>query len=86
MDGAVAVLYKAEGFNEPEGEIELVLSAGKRLGRTMLLANLAYGQDPEARERDGEVRAAALVRVGQRAAVGGSTGAGGSISAPTRRS
>jgi hypothetical protein len=70
MDGAVAVLYKAEGFNEPEGEIELVLSAGKRFGRTMLLANLAYGQDPEARERDGEVRAAALVRVGQRAAVG----------------
>ena len=47
-----------------------MLSAGKRFGRTMLLANLAYGQDPEARERDGEARAAALVRVGQRAAVG----------------
>jgi hypothetical protein len=70
VDGAVAVTYRAEGFNEPEGEIETVLSAGRRMGRTMLIGNVAYGQDPEARERDGELRAAVLVRVGQRAAVG----------------
>lgn len=63
VDGAVAVFYKAEGFDEPEGEIEVVLSAGKRVGRTLLLGNLVYGQDPEGHERDGELRAAALVRL-----------------------
>ena len=67
VDGAVAVMYRAEGFNEPEGEIETVLSVGRRMGRTMLIGNVAYGQDPEARERDGELRAAVLVGVGQRA-------------------
>jgi len=66
VDGAVAVMYRAEGFNEPEGEIETVLSVGRRFGRTLLLGNVAYGQDPEARERDGELRAAVLVGVGQR--------------------
>jgi hypothetical protein len=58
LDGAVAVFYKAEGFNEPEGEIETVLSAGARFGATAVAANLTYGQDPEGNERDGEVRAA----------------------------
>ncbi len=70
VDGAVAVMYRAEGFNEPEGEIETVLAVGRRVGRTMLIGNVAYGQDPEARERDGELRAAVLVRVGQRADLG----------------
>ena len=44
-----------------------MLSVGRRMGRTMLIGNVAYGQDPEARERDGELRAAVLVGVGQRA-------------------
>lgn len=61
--GAVALFYKAEGFTEGEGEIETVLSLGTRVGRTLLLGNLAYGQDPEGRERDGELRAATLVRI-----------------------
>lgn len=60
VDGAVALAYKAEGFNEPEGELELVLVVGGSLGNWRLLGNLAYGQDPEAYERDGEVRAAVL--------------------------
>ena len=40
-------MYRAEGFNEPEGEIETVLSVGRRVGRTMLIGNVAYGQDPK---------------------------------------
>jgi hypothetical protein len=47
--------YKAEGFTEAEGELELLVSFGKQLGPARGTFNLAYGQDPEARERDGEV-------------------------------
>ena len=36
----------------------------RRTGRTALIANLAYGQDPEGNERDGEVRLAAIARAG----------------------
>ena len=70
VDGAISVSYRPEGFSEPEGEIETVASVGRRMGRATLLGNLAYGQDPEARERDGEVRAAALLRLGQRGYAG----------------
>ncbi|HXU81604.1 MAG TPA: hypothetical protein VN914_09415 [Polyangia bacterium] len=64
IDGSLGVFYRPEGLTEPEGEIETVLSAGSHLGQTYLLANLVYGQDPEANERDGEVRIAALHPVG----------------------
>jgi hypothetical protein len=47
--------YKAEGFTEPEGELELLVSLGKQLGPARGTFNLAYGQDPEGNERDGEV-------------------------------
>ena len=60
VDGAVALAYKPEGFNEPEGEIELVLVVARSFGNWRLLGNVAYGQDPEAVERDGEVRLAFL--------------------------
>jgi hypothetical protein len=46
--------YKAEGFTEPEGELEGLLSFGKRFGAVHGTLNLAYGQDPEGNERDGE--------------------------------
>lgn len=62
IDGGVGVFYKTEGFTEPEGEIEGVLSASRRFGRMLTVLNLAYGQDPEARERDGEARLGFLVR------------------------
>jgi hypothetical protein len=64
VDGAVGVAYRPEGFTEPEGELEAVFSLGSHLGATYLLGNLAYGQDPEGNERDGEVRLAALHPVG----------------------
>jgi hypothetical protein len=46
--------YKAEGFTEPEGELEALVSFGKQLGAVHGTLNLAYGQDPEGNERDGE--------------------------------
>ena len=50
--------YKAEGFSEPEGEIEALLSFAKHVGPLRGTLNIAYGQDPEARERDGEAAVA----------------------------
>ena len=53
--GSAYVSYKAEGFTEGEGEIEGLLAFAKQLGPVHGTLNLAYGQDPEAVERDGEV-------------------------------
>jgi hypothetical protein len=47
--------YKAEGFTEGEGELESLVSFGKQLGPVHGTLNLAYGQDPEGAERDGEI-------------------------------
>lgn len=47
--------YKAEGFTEAEGEIESLVSFGKQLGAVHGTLNLAYGQDPDGVERDGEI-------------------------------
>lgn len=60
VDMSIGVFYKPEGFTEAEGEIEGVVALGRTIDRLALLLNLAYGQDPEGRERDGELRAAAL--------------------------
>lgn len=64
LDLTIAVLYRAEGFTEPEGEIEGVVALGRRIGHWGLFANLVYGQDPEGNERDGEVRLATLYELG----------------------
>lgn len=66
IDGAVGVFYRPEGLTEAEGEIETVISVGRRIGATAIIGNLAYGQDPEGNERDGEVRAAVLRQFGGR--------------------
>ncbi len=47
--------YRPEGFDEPEGEVEATLALGVRTDATTLVANLAYGQDPEGNERDAEL-------------------------------
>jgi hypothetical protein len=65
IDLGVGAYYRPEGFTEGEGEIELVVAVGRRFGRLATFANLVYGQDPEAAERDGEVRLAALYAVTQ---------------------
>jgi hypothetical protein len=60
LDGSVGVFYRPEGLTEPEGELETIVAAGRHLGRTYVVGNLVYGQDPEGRERDGELRLAVL--------------------------
>lgn len=59
------LLYKAEGFSEPEGELELLASLGKTFGAVRGVMNLAYGQDPEGNERDGEVALAATLHLAE---------------------
>jgi hypothetical protein len=49
------IQYKAEGFAEPEGEVEAVIAFGKRFGDLRTAIDFSYGQDPEGSERDGEV-------------------------------
>jgi hypothetical protein len=48
-------VYKAEGFTEAEGELEGQLAFGKQLGPLHATLNLAYGQDFDNVERDGEI-------------------------------
>lgn len=49
------LVYKTEGFAEIEGEIEALVSLEKQFGAVRAIANVAYGQDADAKERDGEV-------------------------------
>lgn len=70
IDMSAGVFYKPEGFTEGEGEIEAVMAFGRRFGNLGLIANLVYGQDPEARERDGEVRLAGMYSATSRMELG----------------
>jgi hypothetical protein len=82
------LLYKAEGFAEPEGELEALASFGRSFGALRGVANVAYGQDPEGNERDGEVALGVSVEPIERLSTGliaryrdalGSRGDGGVI-------
>jgi hypothetical protein len=64
LQGHLLVQYRSEGFTEPEGEIELTLRGGLRAQRVSLFAEVSYGQDPEARERDAEVALDATIAWG----------------------
>ncbi len=70
VDFAASVFYKAEGFTELEGEIEGVLSVARRFDAWLLLSTLAYGQDPEGRERDAEITLACLLKLSRIAYLG----------------
>jgi len=70
VDMTLQLSYKAEGFTEPEGEIEFEAALGRRWGNWTGVVNLVYGQDWEARERDGELRLAAQTRVWKQLHVG----------------
>jgi hypothetical protein len=63
IDLGFGVTYRPEGFTEAEGEIELSVAVARRFGRLGTFANLVYGQDPEATERDGELRLAGLYTI-----------------------
>lgn len=71
VDSSLSLSYKAEGFTEPEGELELEAALGRRFGSVMAILNLVYGQDPEGNERDGEARLAAVASVAHGLTVGG---------------
>jgi hypothetical protein len=64
------LVYKTEGFTEVEGEIEALVAFGKTFGPISGVVNLAYGQDADAKERDGEVAIHAHTPIGDRAVVG----------------
>lgn len=70
VDFAGSLFYKAEGFTELEGEIEGVLSVARRFDAWLLLATLAYGQDPEGRERDAELTLGCLLQLSRMAQLG----------------
>lgn len=65
LDGDIAstayLFFKTEGFTEPEGELEALVSFERAFGALHASANIAYGQDPEGNERDGELAVVAHV-------------------------
>ena len=64
------VLYKAEGFSEPEGEIEAALALAHTAGPILLAGSLTYGQDIDAKNRDVEGAAAGRIEVVDRVFAG----------------
>lgn len=64
------LVYKTEGFTEVEGEIEALVAFGKTLGPVSGVINLAYGQDADAKERDGEVAVQGHTAIGEHFLVG----------------
>lgn len=62
--------YKTEGFTEPEGEIEGLVAFGKTFGPFRGVVNAAYGQDADAKERDGELAVHLHTPIGTRVLVG----------------
>jgi hypothetical protein len=70
IDMSIGAFYKPEGFTEGEGELEAVLAFGRTFDRIGLIGDLVYGQDPEGRERDGELRLAGLYMPSMRVQLG----------------
>jgi hypothetical protein len=60
---SLSLSYKAEGFSEPEGEIEGAFSLAETIGHAALYSVLLYGQDPEARDRDAEIGGGASISI-----------------------
>jgi hypothetical protein len=70
VDLALAIAYRNLGFAVPDGAIEMALLVGRRFGRLGLFANLVYAQGIDPKEREGELRMAALVAVHERVNLG----------------
>jgi len=64
------LLYKAEGFSEPEGEIEAALALARSLGPVHLAGSVTYGQDADANDRDVEGAVAGRIEVVDRVFAG----------------
>ncbi len=70
LDGAVAVFYRMERLTQDEGMVQLLWTMARRFNTLSLFANLAYGQDPEGDDRDGELRIAAQIAASSRLQLG----------------
>ena len=64
------LVYKTEGFTEVEGEFEGLVAFAKTVGPVSGVLNLAYGQDADGKERDGEVALHVHTPIGTRVLVG----------------
>lgn len=67
---AAMALFRPEGFNEPEGEVELHLLGGYRRGRGEINANAVVGGDPDGKDQDIEGHLGAAYRVTESLLVG----------------
>lgn len=67
---AVMGLFRPEGFNEPEGEVELHLIGGYRQGKGEVTLNAVAGADPDFKDADVEGKLAAGYRVAQSVLIG----------------
>ena len=63
IDLATALFYRRDRYTSDEGMIQLNVAVARRFDRLGLFANLAYGQDPEGDDRDGDAALAALYEV-----------------------
>jgi hypothetical protein len=70
VDAGVAVAYREDRFVGEEGFFQGTLAVSRQGERTTWLGNLSYGQDGEGDDHEGELRAAALRRFGQRLNLG----------------
>jgi hypothetical protein len=70
VDLGVAVLFREDRFGAEDGLYQGVVAVGRRFGATSALVNLAYAQDGEGDDHEGEVRVAVLNDVGPRLHVG----------------
>jgi len=63
FDLGVGLFYRMERFTQEEGLAQALLSAAVHFGRTGLFANVAYGQDLEGDDMEGEGALALLHRI-----------------------
>jgi len=63
--------YKPEGFSEPEGEIESVVTVSRLIAGDVARTFAAFGSDPDGHESDAELGAGFLHRLADRWVIGG---------------
>jgi hypothetical protein len=70
IDLGIAAQYRSKGFTQSSGEFEFFVAASRRWNRFGLFGNVVYGQGIDPRERDGELRIAALFAAHERVNIG----------------
>lgn len=69
----LSTAYKPEGFSEPEGEIETILTLSHVIERDVVRTFVAYGRDPDGHESDVEAGAGYMHRLAEQWLVGATT-------------